>query len=410
MSKLEHPLTEEELMAYADGELSGPEASKAERHIHECAHCAEVVSATKEFSRQATLWTVEDAPQRIAQNVLAKLPKRKSWWANSRVWVYSLGGTFAVAIVLIVFAASSLLRSRQAPLPTPIEMSPRLPEPPAMKIEPPMRGQQGAQKPAYGGQQAARGALRYSQGPKGLQEQQAGRLVEPLDSSGPMVIRTITLSLVTKQFDSARSLIDETVKRFQGYVDSLTLRADTGSAKGLTARLRIPATQADSALNELKKLGRLVQEQQNSSDITSQYVDLTARLSNARNSELRLLGLLRDRTGNLRDVVEMEREIASVRESIERMEAQQKDLNNKVQYVTIQLELSEEYHAELTPPVPSTTAQLRNASVDGIRSAADTIVDLAIFVLRYGPALLIWFAVISAIVILFWRYRAKWYA
>jgi hypothetical protein len=262
-----------------------------------------------------------------------------------------------------------------------------------------------------GGQNAAQQeASQFRQGQPGPQGQQVRRLVEPLDSSGPMVIRTITLSLVTKQFDSARSLIDATVQRFQGYIDSLTFRADAGSAKGLTARLRIPATQADPALNELKKLGRLVQEQQNSSDITSQYVDLTARLSNARNSEQRLLGLLRDRAGNLRDVVEMEREIASVRESIERMEAQQKDLNNRVQYVTIQLELSEEYHAELTPPVPSTTAQLRNASVDGIRSAADAIIDLAIFVLRYGPVLLIWFAVIGPIVILFWRYRAKWYA
>jgi hypothetical protein len=370
------------------------------------------VSATKEFSRQTTLWTVEDAPQRIAQNVLAKLPKRKAWWANSRVWVYGLSGTFAAAIVLFVLAGPSLLRSRQAPPSRATQISPPVPRP---DTKMPRIGPQGGQQvqggqQAYGGQQAAQEAPRFRQGQQGQQGAPLGRFIEPLDSSGPMVIRTITLSLVTKQFESARSLIDATVKRFQGYVDNLTLRADTGSAKGLTARLRIPATQADSALNELKKLGRLVQEQQNSSDITSQYVDLTARLSNARNSELRLLGLLRDRTGNLRDVVEMEREIASVRESIERMEAQQKDLNNRVQYVTIQLELSEEYHAELTPPAPSTTAQLRNASVDGVRSAADTIVDLAIFILRYGPALLIWFAVISPIVILFWRYRAKWYA
>jgi hypothetical protein len=188
-------------------------------------------------------------------------------------------------------------------------------------------------------------------------------------------------------------------------VDNLTLRSDAGSARGLSAKLRIPQNQANSAVNELKKLGRLVQEQQNSSDVTSQYVDLNARLTNARNSEQRLLGLLRDRAGNLKDVVEMEREIASVRESIERMEAQQKDLNNRVQYVTIQLELSEEYHAELTPPAPSTAAQLRNASIDGIRSAGENLVDIAIFVLRYSPSLLIWFAVISPIVILIWRRR-----
>src|SRR5207253_2858120 len=104
---------------------------------------------------------------------------------------------------------------------------------------------------------------------------------------------------------------------------------------------------------------------------TSQYVDLNARLSNARNSEQRLLDLLRGRAGDLKDVVQMEREIASVRESIERMEAQQKDLNNKVQFVTIQLELAEEYHAQLERPVPSTGTQLRNAAVDGVRSGGE---------------------------------------
>jgi hypothetical protein len=220
-----------------------------------------------------------------------------------------------------------------------------------------------------------------------------------------MVIRTMTLNVITKDFDAARMRIDAVVQEFQGYVDSLTLRSDPGFPRGLSAKLRIPAKQADPTLTELKKLGRLALETQNSSDITSQYVDLTARLSNARNTEQRLLGLLRERAGNLKDVVEMEREIASVRENIERMEAQQKDLNNKVEFVTIQLELSEEYHAELTSPAPSTAAQLRNASIDGVRSAADAIIDISIFLLRYGPTLLIWFGIISPIVFLIWRRR-----
>src|SRR5437762_13075852 len=112
-------------------------------------------------------------------------------------------------------------------------------------------------------------------------------------------------------------------------------------------------------MTELKTIGRLIEESQNSSDITSQYVDLTARLANARNSEQRLLALLRDRAGDLKDVVEMEREIASVRGGIERMEAQEKDFNNKVQFVTIQLELSEEYRSQLEPSQPSTGTQIR---------------------------------------------------
>jgi hypothetical protein len=130
---------------------------------------------------------------------------------------------------------------------------------------------------------------------------------------------------------------------------------------------------------------------------------MSALLSNARNSEMRLLSLLRDRAGDLKDVVAMEGEISSVRESIERMEAQQKDLNNKIQFVTIQFELSEEYHAELQPSVPSTGTQLRNAAVEGIRSGAENMVGIAFFLLRYVPSVVAWGTVIGGMIFLLIR-------
>jgi hypothetical protein len=153
-----------------------------------------------------------------------------------------------------------------------------------------------------------------------------------------------------------------------------------------------------------------MEESQNSSDVTSQYTDLVARLNNARTSEQRLLALLRERTGNLKDVVEVEREISSVRERIEQMEAQQKGVNNKVDYASIQLQLSEEYHAQLQPPAPDTQTQLRNAFVDGLRSAKQDSLDIALFLLRSGPALVIWFVVLGTIVAVIWSLRMKFRA
>jgi len=221
-----------------------------------------------------------------------------------------------------------------------------------------------------------------------------------------MVIRNLTLVIVTKEFDAARAKLDDLLRQSQGYAERLNARGEAGSARSLSAMLRIPVAQVDSVMAELKKLGRVMDESQNSSEITSQYVDLVARINNARNSEQRLLGLLRERAGNLKDVVEMEREISSVRENIERMEAQQKDLNGKVQFASIQLEISEEYRAELTPPTaPSTKTQLRNAWVEGIQSAKQTILDIALFFLRNAPVLTIWFVLLGTVVAIFWRYR-----
>ena len=69
--------------------------------------------------------------------------------------------------------------------------------------------------------------------------------------------------------------------------------------------------------------------------------------------------------------------------------------------------LPEEYHAQLEAPAPSEGTQLRNAAVDGMRSAAENTLEIALFLLRYGPALLIWFAVLGSIAIGIWRLRLR---
>jgi hypothetical protein len=381
MSRPEHPLSREELMAYVDGQLKGSQAAKVAQHIYGCPDCAAAVVEARQLSQQVTAWKIEEAPERIAERVLAELRLESGnrvvrssisvWWTPGRKWAYGLGGTFVALLLLMVVVTPSLLRSRQAASESRSEF-------------------------------ASQGLARTAE-----QQGQQGQQSSPGVASGPMVIRTIKLTLIAKEFDAARSRIDGIIRESKGYVDHLSVRGEAGSARTLSATLRLPAGQFESGLTELKKLGRLMEELQNSSDITSQYVDLAARLLNARNSEQRLLGLLRDRAGNLKDVIEMEREIASVRESIERMEAQQKDLNNKVQFVTIQLELAEEYHAQLESPAPSTGTQLRNAAVDGIRDAADNTVDIALFLLRYGPVLLIWFALIGSVIAGLWRLRLR---
>jgi hypothetical protein len=218
-----------------------------------------------------------------------------------------------------------------------------------------------------------------------------------------MIIRTVQLTLVTKSFEDARARIESIVRESKGYVDQLSIRSEPKSPKSLSASLRIPDVQLASSLIELRKLGQPKEESQNSADVTGQYVNLVARLSNARNTEQRLLTLLRDRTGNLKDVVAAEGEIARVRESIERMEAERKNFDNKVQYATIQVELSEEYHAQLQQTLPNTRTQIYNAAVEGFESASDTILGIALTILAVGPAILVWLAFLGCIGFLVWR-------
>ncbi|MEP7366905.1 MAG: DUF4349 domain-containing protein, partial [Acidobacteriota bacterium] len=93
---------------------------------------------------------------------------------------------------------------------------------------------------------------------------------------------------------------------------------------------------------------------------------------------------------------------------IERMEAQQKDMSNKVQFATVQLEMSEEYHAQIELSTPSAGTRLSNASIDGYHAAVETLLGMALFILRYGPALLLWSAVFFPVILLARRLYPVW--
>lgn len=220
--------------------------------------------------------------------------------------------------------------------------------------------------------------------------------------TAPMIIRTAELQITTEAFDKARVAVEEILKRHQGYVGELTVSTPTGSARSLTGTLRVPASQLEAALADLKGLGRTENESQGGQEVTAQYVDLEARLANSKHTEQRLTEMLRDRTGKLSDVLAVEMEISRVRGQIEQMEAERKTMKNQVDLATITITVNEAYKAELKAVPPSTGVQFRNAAVEGYRSLVDGIIAVLLWLLSAGPTLLLWAA------ILFFPARMAW--
>ncbi|MBZ5525268.1 MAG: DUF4349 domain-containing protein [Acidobacteriia bacterium] len=218
----------------------------------------------------------------------------------------------------------------------------------------------------------------------------------------PMIVHEAQLSLVSRDFDQGRAAIDEILKRHGGYVGSLNVSAPPGSGRTLNGTLRVPAVQLQETLAELKKLGRVTYESQSGDEITEQYVDLEARLANSRNSEQRLKELQRDRTGKLKDVMEVELQIGRVREEIETMDAERKNLGNRVDFATLTITLAEEYKAELQVVPVSTWTRMGNAAVEGYRTMVEGIVGVLLYLLSVLPSLLL----LSAI--LFFPARWSW--
>lgn len=161
------------------------------------------------------------------------------------------------------------------------------------------------------------------------------------------------------------------------------------------------------AVADLKTLGRVENESQSGEEITQQHTDLAARLKNSRETEQRFRTILRQRTGNVAEVLQVEEGIARVRGDIERMEAEQKVLEHRVDFATVELQLTEEYRAQLNPPAASVSTRIHNAFVAGYRNTSETALGIVLFFAEYGPALLIWLMIFLLPLIFVWRRYRK---
>jgi hypothetical protein len=216
-----------------------------------------------------------------------------------------------------------------------------------------------------------------------------------------LIARNVSLNISVRNFVGAHSAVDRIVKAHAGYMASMTVSSPEDTSQSLSASIAIPAAQCDAVLAEFKTLGHVEQERQSAEEVTSQSEDLDIRLKNSRETETRLTGILRLGTTKVADVLDVEKEIVRVRGEIERMEAEQKRLNNRVAFASIDLNLTEEFQAQLGG-TSLIGLQVRNGIVGGYHAAEDGLVGALVFFLSVGPSLIIW------ALILFWPTRWAW--
>jgi hypothetical protein len=85
------------------------------------------------------------------------------------------------------------------------------------------------------------------------------------------------------------------------------------------------------------------------------------------------------------------------------MEAEQKALEHRVDFATIELQVTEEYKAQLNPPAAAISTRMHNAFVAGYHNASETVFGIVLFFAENGPAFLIWIAILVLPIVLLWR-------
>ncbi len=155
------------------------------------------------------------------------------------------------------------------------------------------------------------------------------------------VIRNGTMQFEVDRFDDALMRVTKLVVEQGGYVGTTDSdKLPNGKMKG-TVTLRVPPERLDGLVMMLRGIGDLKSQKIGAEDVTKHYTDLESQLRAARAMQDRLLEIIKTGKGQIKDLLEAEKQLGVWREKIEQIEGEKRYLDNAVSLSTLSVELTE---------------------------------------------------------------------
>jgi len=165
--------------------------------------------------------------------------------------------------------------------------------------------------------------------------------VAPAALGNRKLIRNATVELEVVSFDAAVQKITAFANEERGYIATTSSqRQENGKLKGEIVVKALPEN-LDRFLQKIRGLGELKNQTLGTEDVTKAYFDTDVRLKNARVMESRLIDMLKKKSDDINDLLQVEKELGRVREQIEQMQGELKFWDSQVQFATVTISLAE---------------------------------------------------------------------
>jgi hypothetical protein len=227
----------------------------------------------------------------------------------------------------------------------------------------------------------------------------AARAAFPWESH---IARTADLRTHSDSFDQSIVDLHRIVSAHQAYFEDLRTQTRSGSGRALAATLSVPTKEFDSAISDLKTLGRTEAISEAGEDSAVKLATAERHFAAAQKNLSRLQKLQRERKGELRDAVALEKDIAQANETVAEAQRQHESLLSTVAQAHIRVTLIEDYRAPFEANLAGATLALRNSFVEGVSAIFSSLALVLGVLFEFGLPLLFWAA------ILFWPLRLVW--
>ena len=226
------------------------------------------------------------------------------------------------------------------------------------------------------------------------------------DITNRMIIKTGTVNLETEKYDEALNQITDYIKRAGGFITNSNSSVNASGKKQGSMTIRIQSDKYDQMVKDMGNFGKILNSQISGNDVTSEYIDLQARLTTQGELEKRLLNVLNEKTARLTDVVEVEQKLSNVREQIEKIQGRMKFLKNQTDYSTLTISIYE-------PSLMTTSSgggffyEIGNGFKKGLKGFTEILSGIITVTIALLPIIIILGIIAYIVVMLYKKSRAK---
>jgi hypothetical protein len=211
------------------------------------------------------------------------------------------------------------------------------------------------------------------------------RIIEPATQPQErLIIRNADLSVVVDDTVDSIAEIERLTKGLEGWIVSSNIWEYEGVKRG-NISVRVPSDQLDSFLSDVRALvNEVTNESISGQDVTEEYVDLQAQLTNLEATADRVRSFL-DEARTVEEALDVNRELGRLEGEIERITGRMKYLESSARQSLVSIDVIPD---ELVQPVTVGGWRPEGTARDAIRLLintlqwlADVLIFLALFLL-----------------------------
>ncbi|MBN2468206.1 MAG: DUF4349 domain-containing protein [Deltaproteobacteria bacterium] len=201
------------------------------------------------------------------------------------------------------------------------------------------------------------------------------------------IIRNGELAFECSNLGETRKRVEEAIKKYGGYISNENEYRYTDRIEQ-SIIIRVPAENFDGLVADISQgVRRFDRKHIGSTDVTEEFLDIELRIKIKKETETRYRELLA-RAKNVKEILEIERELGKIREEIESVEGRLKYLQNQVAFSTLTVTFYE---------VISTPVAFFSKAKTGLKTGWNNFILFLVGVVSIWPFIVLFIGIIFVI-------------